>query len=158
MYLSFINVFSIICPLRKDQIKDQIIAYLATFLHLLHASAYLTMSCYTWKWICEKKEIEYVFLFITLASSIAKFHFIFNIQKVLVWMQETWVRSLDWEDPLEDAMSTHSSIPAWRISMNRGAWRVTVHGVTKSWTWLRDKACESVSAHLCPTLHSYEEQ
>ena len=49
-------------------------------------------------------------------------------------MWETWVRSLDWEDPLEDAMATHSSIPAWRISMNRGAWRVTVHGVTKSWT------------------------
>lgn len=80
MYLSFINVFSIICPLRKDQM----IAYLGTFLHLLHSSACLTMSCYTLKWICEKKEIEYVFLFITLASSIAKFHCIFNIQKVLV--------------------------------------------------------------------------
>lgn len=80
MYLSFINVFSIICPLRKDQM----IAYLATFLHLLHSSACLTMSCYTLKQICEKKEIEYVFLFITLASSIAKFHCLFNIQKVLV--------------------------------------------------------------------------
>ena len=26
-----------------------------------------------------------------------------------------WVRSLDWEDPLEEGMATHSSIPAWRI-------------------------------------------
>ena len=29
--------------------------------------------------------------------------------------QETWVRSLDWKDPLEAEMTTHSSIPAWRI-------------------------------------------
>ena len=30
-------------------------------------------------------------------------------------MQETWVRSLSWEDPLEKGMATHSSILAWRI-------------------------------------------
>ena len=30
-------------------------------------------------------------------------------------MQETWVRSLDWEHPLEKRMATHSSILAWRI-------------------------------------------
>ena len=30
-------------------------------------------------------------------------------------MQETWVQSLDWEDPLEKGMATHSSIPAYRI-------------------------------------------
>ena len=30
-------------------------------------------------------------------------------------MQETLVRSLDWEDPLEKGMATHSSIVAWRI-------------------------------------------
>ena len=35
---------------------------------------------------------------------------------------ETWVRSLGWEDPLEKGMATHSSILAWRISMDRGAW------------------------------------
>ena len=46
-----------------------------------------------------------------------------------IW--ETWVRSLDWEDPLEEGMATHSSILAWRIPMDRGA---TVHGVTKSQT------------------------
>ena len=49
-------------------------------------------------------------------------------------MQETWVRSLDWEDPLEEGMITHSSILAWRIHMDRGAWWATVHGVTNSWT------------------------
>ena len=30
-------------------------------------------------------------------------------------IQETWVRSLGWEDPLEEEMATHSSILAWRI-------------------------------------------
>ena len=30
-------------------------------------------------------------------------------------MWETWVRSLDWEDPLEEGMETHSSMLAWRI-------------------------------------------
>ena len=35
--------------------------------------------------------------------------------KCLPAMQETWVRSLGWEDPLEKEMATHSSILAWRI-------------------------------------------
>ena len=35
--------------------------------------------------------------------------------KNLPAMQETWVQSLDWEDPLEKGMATHSSILAWRI-------------------------------------------
>ena len=51
-------------------------------------------------------------------------------------MWESWVRSLGWEDPLEEDMATHSNILAWRISMDRGAWRVTVHGVAKSQTQL----------------------
>ena len=44
-------------------------------------------------------------------------------------MEETWVQSLCWEDPLEEGMSTHSSILAWRIPMDRGAWWATVHGI-----------------------------
>ena len=46
-------------------------------------------------------------------------------------MRETWVRCLGREDPLEEGMATHSSILAWRIPMDRGAWRVTVHGVAE---------------------------
>ena len=45
-------------------------------------------------------------------------------------MQETWVQSLGWEDLLEECMATHSSVLAWRIPMDRGAWQATVHGVT----------------------------
>ena len=53
-------------------------------------------------------------------------------------MQETWVQSWGWEDPLEEGMATHSSILAWRIPVDRGAWRATAHSVTKSWTQLSD--------------------
>ena len=38
-------------------------------------------------------------------------------------MQETWVRSLGWEDPLEEGVTTHSNILACRIPMDRGAWK-----------------------------------
>ena len=54
-------------------------------------------------------------------------------------MQENWVQSLGWEDPLEEGMATHSSILAWRIPMDRGAWQATtVHWVAKSRTELSD--------------------
>ena len=43
--------------------------------------------------------------------------------KRLPAMQETWVSSLDQRDPLEKGMATHSSILAWRIPKDRGAWR-----------------------------------
>ena len=51
-------------------------------------------------------------------------------------MQETWLWSLGWEDPLERGMATHSSILPWN-SMDTGAWRAIVNGVAKiehDWT------------------------
>ena len=57
--------------------------------------------------------------------------------KNLPAMKETWVRSLGWEDPLEEGIAIQSSILAWRILMDKGAWWATVLGVTKSETRLR---------------------
>ena len=51
-----------------------------------------------------------------------------------VW--ETWVQSLGWEDLLEKGLATHSSVLAWRIPMDTGAWQATVHGVAQSQTQL----------------------
>ena len=48
---------------------------------------------------------------------------------------ETWVVFLGWDDPLE-GMATHSSILAWRVPMDRGAWWAIVHGVAKSYDWV----------------------
>ena len=47
-------------------------------------------------------------------------------------MRETWVLSQGWKIPLEEG--AHSSILAWRIRMDRGAWQATLHRVTKSHT------------------------
>ena len=60
--------------------------------------------------------------------------------KNLPAMWETWVQSLGGEDPLQEGMTTHSSILAWRIPMDRGAWWVIVHGVAKSCIGLSDTA------------------
>ena len=54
--------------------------------------------------------------------------------KDLPAMQEMWVRSLGWEDPLEKGMATHFGILAWRIPMDRGALLAAVYGVPKSQT------------------------
>ena len=51
--------------------------------------------------------------------------------KNLPAMRETWIQSLGWEDPLEEDVATYSSILAWRIPMDRGTWRATVHEVVK---------------------------
>ena len=53
--------------------------------------------------------------------------------KNLPAMRETWVQSLGWEDPLEEGMTAHSGILAWKIPTDRGAWRAIVHEVTKGW-------------------------
>ena len=48
--------------------------------------------------------------------------------KNLPAMQDTWVRSLDWKDPLEKEMATHSSILAWRISWTEEPGRLSSMG------------------------------
>ena len=49
--------------------------------------------------------------------------------KNLPEMQETWVRSLHWEDPLEKEMTTHSSILAWRIPWSEKPGRLQYLGL-----------------------------
>ena len=43
-------------------------------------------------------------------------------------MQETWVQSLSWEDPLEEKMATHSSILAWKIPWTEEPGRLQPRG------------------------------
>ena len=77
------------------------------------------------------------YIIIIIWSPLAVF-LVAQMEKHTPAMWETWVRSLGWEDPLEEGMATHFSIFAWRMPMDRGTWQATVHGVAKSWTRLSD--------------------
>ena len=46
-------------------------------------------------------------------------------------MQETWVRSLDQEDPLEEGMATHYTILAWRIPWTEDPGRLQSTGLQR---------------------------
>ena len=62
-------------------------------------------------------------------------------------MQEkngTWVRSLGWEDPLEEGMEIHSSILAWRIPLTEEPGGLQFMGITKSQTRLSDEHTQSI--------------
>ena len=58
--------------------------------------------------------------------------------KNLPAMQETQVRSLGQEDPLEKGMATHCSVLAWRIPQRGEPGCLRVHGIAKNWTRLSD--------------------
>ena len=56
--------------------------------------------------------------------------------KNLPAMQETWIQSLGWEDPLEEGMATRSSILAWRIPWTEEPdWLQSI--ALQSWTGLQ---------------------
>ena len=54
-----------------------------------------------------------------------------------------------WEDALREGMATHSSVLAWRIPLDRGAWWATVHGVAKSQTQLKQLRTYIRTCHQC---------
>ena len=54
-------------------------------------------------------------------------------------MQDTWVRSLVWEDALEKGMTTHSSILAWKIPWTEEPGGLQSMGLQKSQTQLSDQ-------------------
>ena len=61
--------------------------------------------------------------------------FVAQLVKNLPAMWETWVRSLGWEDLLEEGKATHYSILAWRISINRGALQRCPWGFSRQEHW-----------------------
>ena len=80
-----------------------------------------------------------------LAHGASRVSLVAQMVKNLPTVQETWVQSLVWEDPLEKKMATHSSILAWRIPWT--VWQALVHRVRKIQTRMSDchMALESVS-------------
>ena len=76
---------------------------------------------------------------------VLKLQFFYIDVRIRPAMQEAWIQSLGWEDPLEEGMATHSSILTWRIPwteesgglQSKGLQRVGYKWVTKhstAWT------------------------
>ena len=74
--------------------------------------------CYTTKWISHM----YTYIRTSLVAQMVK---------CLPAMQETWVRSLGQEDPLEKEKATHSSILAWKIPWTEGPGRLQTMGLQR---------------------------
>ena len=80
--------------------------------------------------------------------------------KNLPAIQETWVWSLGWEDPLEKGRPTHSGILAWRIPwteepgrlQSMGSQRVGHHWATNTFTFIPMKDFSSVIQYYCKSI------
>ena len=59
--------------------------------------------------------------------------------KNLPAMRETWIQYLVWEDSPGGGHGNPFQYSCLENPMNRGSWWATVHGVTKSWTWLSNQ-------------------
>ena len=64
---------------------------------------------------CNASHAYFIFPFIPFVAQLASL--VAQLVKNPLAMQETWVRSLGWEDPLEKGKATHSSFLAWRIPL-----------------------------------------
>ena len=69
--------------------------------------------------------------------------------KNLPAMQENWVRSLGWEDSLEEGMATTPILLPGESHRQRSLEGYTVHGVTKSWTQLNNVTLLSLTLLIC---------
>ena len=106
------------------QLKNIIISKYKTITFITHLHSVLDVALCGLSSNPHKPEISYY----SLAAQTVK-------SPPAMW--ETWVRSLGWEDSLEQSTAIHSSILAWRIPWT-GAWQATVRGVTKSCIQLSD--------------------
>ena len=73
--------------------------------------------------------------------------------KNLPAMQETWVLSLGWEDPLEEGMATYSSTLAWRIPWTEEPGGLQSMELQKSWIWQSDTHTHT-HTHTNPHTHT----
>ena len=83
----------------------------------------------TWYLVSHLKRAEWILFKLTYHISWASL--VAQLVKNPPEMQETSIGFLGCKDPLEKGMATHSSILAWRIPMDRGAWQTTVRGFTR---------------------------
>ena len=110
----------------------------ALFLAQLKADVREVLSFWSLKW---KDQFPYFPLGLGPAfRNPLAFSLVAQMAKNLPAMLETQVQSLGWEDPLEEGMATQHWVLVGCLEnpMDWGTWWATVHGVSKSRTWLND--------------------
>ena len=73
-------------------------------------------------------------------------------RKNLPAMQETWVQSLDWEDPLEKGMATHSNILAWEIPRTEEPGGLQSMGSQRTGHYQTTNTC-TMYIYICKYIH-----
>ena len=91
---------------------------------------------------------------IEFQQSLFKCSLVAQMVKILPAVQESWVPSLGRGDPVEEGKAIHSNILAWRIPMDRGAWRAVVHRVANSRTRLKQLSART-RVHTHTHTHTY---
>ena len=70
-------------------------------------------------------------------------------------MLETWVRSLGWEDPLEEEMTTYSSILAWRVPWTEGPGGLQFTRLQPGGNWQRARTHRTPQSSASPSVQSH---
>ena len=94
---------------------------------LLYSLSYLVPSPYIYPFDCVAKS----YLYISLLTLFYGASLVAQEVKCLSTMQETWVRSLGWEDPLEKEIAIHSSTIAWKIPWTEELGRLQSMGLQR---------------------------
>ena len=106
--------------------KIYLLVYVFAVVLGLHCCAWAFSSCSERGLLCCDAGAS-----IVVASLVAGAFLVAQTVKNLAAMQETWVRSVGWEDPLEKGMATHCSILAWRIPWTEQPWALQSMGLQR---------------------------
>ena len=106
--------------------KIYLLVYVFAVVLSLHCCAWAFSSCSERGLLCCDAGAS-----IVVASLVAGAFLVAQTVKNLAAMQETWVRSVGWEDPLEKGMATHCSILAWRIPWIEQPWALQSMGLQR---------------------------
>ena len=127
----------------KRQSKSSMVLW-SLFSNMFFSDMPIVEEVHTYKRVRRRIYVLGFFFFIFFLHIFTKFYssiwasLLAQTVKNLPAIWETWVWSSGWKDPLDEGRATHSSILAWRIPVDRGAWWTIVQGVTKSQTQLSD--------------------
>ena len=108
----------------------------------------LCCTCYLFIWFFYLYIFTYLFIY--LVYTLWRASLVAQMVKNPPAIQETWIQSLGWEDPLEEGMATHSSILAWRIPWTEEPGGLQSMGLQRvGHDWMTKHSTHRVLARKC---------